>query len=143
MKVILLQNTAGLGEKYEVKNVSDGYARNFLFPKNLAKLATPKAVKVIEIEKKRREQEKEVQKDILKLNIQKLMETKIIVERKTNEKGHLFDSLDPKDISKILKEKYQLDIPPKIIKIENPIKAIGDFKIKVGENEIAVTVSSH
>ncbi|MCX6731905.1 MAG: 50S ribosomal protein L9 [Candidatus Parcubacteria bacterium] len=150
MKVILLQNITGLGEKYDVKDVSDGYARNFLIPQKLAKLATPAGIKAIEAEKKRREQEKEVQKDLLKLNIQHLKETKIIIERKANEKGHLFDSLDPKDISKILKEKYQLDIPPKIIKIDlpdgkegGPIKAIGDFKIKVGESETTITVSSH
>ena len=143
MKVIFLQNIAGLGEKYEVKNVSDGYARNFLFPKNLAKLATPAGIKAIEAEKKRTEQKREVQKDILKLNIQRLTETKIVIERMANEKGHLFDALDPKDISKILKENYRLDIPPEIIEIESPIKAIGDFKIKVGENEITITVSSH
>lgn len=140
MKVILLHDVPNVGKKYDVKNVSDGYARNFLVVKNLAKLATPAAVKALEAEKKRREQEKEVQKDLLKLNIQKLEETKIIVERKTNEKGHLFDSVDPKDLSKILKEQYHLDIPAEIIEMEKPIKAIGQYKIKVKDKEFILEI---
>ena len=143
MKIILLQDVAGVGKKYEVKNVKDGYARNFLLPKNLAKFATPAGIKAIEAEKKRKEEEREVQKDLLKINLEKLAETKIEIERKASEKGHLFDALDSKDLSKILKEKYQLDIPAEIIEIETPIKAIGEHKIKIKDKEIILFVSSH
>lgn len=140
MKVILLKDVPGVGKKYEVKNVSDGYARNFLIPKNLAKIATPAAIKTLEAEKKRREQEKEVQEDLLKINIEKLGETKIVIERKANEKGHLFDSLDSKDISKILKEKYQLDIPVEIIEIENAIKSVGEHEFKIKDKKFVLEV---
>jgi large subunit ribosomal protein L9 len=143
MKVIFLHDVPNMAKKYEVKNVSGGYARNFLIAKNLAKMATPSAIKFLEAEKKRHEQEKEVQKDLLKLNIQKLGETKIVVERKANEKGHLFDAVDPKDLSKILKEKYQLDIPAEIIKIENPVKSVGEHEFKIENKTFTLTVSSH
>jgi len=143
MKVIFLQEVPGAGKKNEVKNVSDGYARNFLLPKNLAKIATPAAIKAMEAEKKRAGQEREVQKDLLKLNIQKLGETKILIERKASEKSHLYDALDPKDLSRIIKEQYQLDIPAEIIEIKNPIKALGEHKFQIGEREFVLTVSSH
>ena len=141
MKVILLRDVPDVGKKYDVKNVKDGYARNFLIVKNLAKLATPAAIKALEVEKKRHEQEKEVQKDLLKINVQKLGEARIAIERKANEKGHLFDAVDPRDLSKILKEKYQLDIPADIIEIENTIKALGEHKFKIGDKEFTLTVS--
>jgi large subunit ribosomal protein L9 len=143
MKVILLQDIANIGKKYDLKNVNDGYARNFLLPKKLAEMATVEAIKKLESEKKRKEQEREVQADLLKLNLEKLAETKIEIERRASEKGHLFDSLDPKDLSNVLKEKYQLDIPPEIMEIENPIKAIGEHKIKIDDKEIVLTVKPH
>ena len=142
MKIILLQDVLNVGKKYDIKKVSDGYARNFLLPKNLAKIATPAGVKAAEAERKRREQEREVQKDILEMNVKSLAETKIVIERKTNEKGHLFDSLDAKEISQILKEKYHLDIPAKMIEMEKSIKEIGEYKIKVKDKEFLLVVSS-
>ena len=140
MKVILLQDIASLGKKYDVKNVSDGYARNFLVPKNLAKIATPKAIKAIEAEKKRLEEERKVQEDILQKNLEGLKDLKVVWDGKNNEKGHLFAGIHSQDISKILKEQSHLDIPAELIQLEKPIKETGQYKIKVKDKEFILEV---
>ncbi len=140
MKVILLQDIAGLGKKYDVKNVSDGYARNFLFLRKLAKPATSETVKTVESEKKQREEEKKIQENILQKNIEGLKDLKVVWDRKNNEKGSLFAGIHSQDISKILKEQFHLDIPAELIQLEKPIKKIGEYKIKVGSQEFILTI---
>lgn len=143
MKVILLQDVPGMGGKYEIKNVSDGYARNFLIPRKLAQIATTQSIQSIEKQKKQKEQEKEVQKDILGKNIEALENLTISVTEKANEKGHLFAGIHREEISRILKEQKQIDIPPDIIELEKPIKEIGEYKIKVKDKEFMLKVTSN
>ena len=131
MKIILSQDITGVGRKGEVKNVSDGYARNFLLPNKLGQIATPSAIALAEKLKKQAEQDKEVQKDILEKNIQGLNGLKVRLKAKANEKGHLFSIIHPDEISKILKEEHHLDIPSKFIEIEKPIKELGEHTLKV------------
>lgn len=140
MKIILLQDVPKVGRKYEVKNVSDGYARNFLLVKNLAKIATSKAIKAVESEKKQVEEEKKTQEDILQKNLEGLKDLKIVFDGKNNEKGHLFAGIHGQDISKILKEQSHLDIPAELIQLEKPIKEIGQYKIKVKDKEFVLEV---
>jgi len=142
MKVILLQDVPNLGKKYEVKNVSDGYGRNFLLAKSLAKLATTQTIQSIEKEKKRSEQKKQIQQDILEKNFADLKDLKITIKKKANEKGHLFATIHPEEISKILKEQERLEIPAEMIELEKPIKEIGEYKIKVKDKEFLLVVSS-
>jgi len=141
MKVILLQDVSNVGRKYEVKNVSDGYARNFLIPNKLAKLATPQAIKAIETEKKRLEEEKKVQEDILQKNLDGLKDLRVVWDVKNNEKGRLFAGIHNQDISKILKEQYHLDIPAELIQLEKPIKEIGEYKVKIKDKEFTLEVA--
>lgn len=140
MKVILLQDVPNVGKKYDVKNVSDGYARNFLFPRNLAKIATTKAIQTVEHEKKRWQQHKEVQQNILDKNISDLEGLKISIAKKANEKGHLFAAISPKEISNALKKEKHLEIPAELIELEKPIKEKGEHKIKVKDKEFIVAV---
>ena len=142
MKVILLQDVPNLGKKYEVKNVSDGYGRNFLLAKSLAKLATTQTIQSIEKEKKRSEQKKQIQQDILEKNFADLKDLKITIKKKANEKGHLFATIHPEEISKILKEQERLEIPAEMIELEKPIKEIGEYKIKVKDKEFLLVVSN-
>ena len=131
MKIILSQDINGVGRKGEVKNVSDGYARNFLLPNKLGQIATPAAIASAEKLRKQAEQDKDVQKDILEKNIKSLKDLKVQIKAKANEKGHLFSIIHPDEISKILKEEHHLDIPSKLIEIEKPIKEIGEHIIKI------------
>ncbi len=140
MKIILLQDVPNVGRKDEVKNVSDGYARNFLILRKLARLATPTAIKSIEGERKRLEQEKEVQKDILKMNLDNLKDLRVEIKEKTNEKGHLFAAIHAEEISKILKEQYHLEIPAEMIELKKTIKEIGEYKVKVKDKEFIMEV---
>ena len=140
MKIILSQDVTGIGRKGEVKNVSDGYARNFLLPNKLGQIATPSAIASAEKLRKQTEQDKEVQKDILDKNIKGLKDLKVQLKAKSNEKGHLFSIIHPDEISKILKEEHHLDIPSKLIEIEKPIKELGEHTLKAKHQEFILDV---
>jgi large subunit ribosomal protein L9 len=142
MKIILLQDVVNVGKKYEMKNVSDGFARNFLIPRKLAKIATTQTIQEIELTKKQGLKEKEIQQNLLEKNMDSLQDLKISIKEKANEKGHLFASIDSKDINKILKKEHHLEIPSEIIELEKPIKQIGEHKIKVGDKEFTLVVSN-
>lgn len=142
MKVILLQDVPKLGNKYDVKNVSDGYARNFLFPRKLGEIATEKKIKEIETKKKQGEQIREIDKDILEKNIGELDGVKISIEEKANEKGHLFAGIHKEEISKILKEQKHIDIPIELIDLEHPIKETGEHKIPVKGKEFILEIKA-
>jgi len=143
MKVILLQDIPNMGKKYDIKNVSDGYGRNFLIPRKLVQIATTQGIQAIEKQRKQHEQEKEVRKDILEKNIKTLEKENLIISvtEKASEKGHLFAGIDKEKISKILKEQKQIDIPVDIIELEKPIKEIGEYKIKVKDKEFVLKIS--
>lgn len=142
MKVILLQDVPNVGRKYEIKNVSDGYCRNFLIPRKLAQIATTQAIQSVETKRKQSEQEKEIQKDILEKNIESLSGVRLEITEKANEKGHLFAGINKEEIAKILKEQKHINIPVEIIELEQPIKEIGEYKIKVKDKEFLLVVSS-
>lgn len=131
MKIILSQDVSGLGRKYDVKEVRDGYARNFLIARGLAEPATAAKIEAAKIKEKQMEQLKKVDEDILEKNLQELEGLKLSIEEKANEKGHLFAGIHKEEISKILKEEKHIDIPADMINLEQPIKEIGEHKISV------------
>ena len=136
MKVILKQDIKGVGRKYEVKNVADGYANNFLIPKKMAEYASAEAVKKAEILKAVSDAEKEIREKLTEKQIEMLKEVKIVLQKKTNEKGHLFEKIHPEEIAEALKEQAKIEINPDFLIIEKPIKEIGEHKIiaQVGKN---------
>lgn len=141
MRVILLQDIENLGKKYEIKEVADGYARNFLIPKKLAKPATKETLKWLENEEKKAEEElRKIQEVASKIDGQE-----IIISVKVGKEGQLFESITAQKISEKLKElgfeikKNQIDLP-------KPIKELGEFPIKIHfehnlEAEIIVIVT--
>ena len=145
MKIVLLEDIDKLGKKYEIKEVADGYARNFLIPKGLAKLATAKNIKMAKIKKeeelrKAEEQLKNVQKIVAKIEGQE-----ITIPLKTGEKGQLFESVTSQMISKKLAQ-IGFDIKKSQIEISKPIKEIGEYPVKINfehglEAEIKVIVT--
>ena len=142
MKVILSHDVPDIGKKYDVKDVSDGYARNFLIPRKLAEFATPNLIKSAEMMKKREEQEKEISQDILEKNIAELDGLKISIKEKANEKGHLFAGVHKEEISKILKEQKHIEIPPELIDLEHPIKETGEHKISAKGKEFTLEITA-
>lgn len=146
MKVILLQDVESLGKKYEVKDVKDGYARNFLLPEKLVKPATKQALKWLSdqkevIEKEAEEDLKKAQElasnmDGLELNIQV----------KVGEEGQLFESINSQKIIEKIKE-MGFEIKKSQVKLEEPIKELGEFPVSINldhnlEVEIKVIITS-
>ncbi len=138
MKVILLQNIKGLGNRYDVKNVKDGYARNFLFPKGFAKIATNKEVKELETQKAVQQKEKQEAKNQLELLAKKLAEQEFRFTIKTGEKGEVFGSISKEDIKKAVSTSISLpvgDLPKGYndieVNLEKPIKKLGEHQVEI------------
>ena len=143
MKVILLQKVIGLGDKYDTKEVADGYARNFLLPQNLAEISTPERAAVME-ERKTKEIG-DAQKDLERVEAlaEKLEMLEIIVKAKAQEDGTLYGSVGPKEIAAAIK-KHHTSIDEKQISVKNPIKKLGDHEAVVNLNhglEAPITVT--
>ncbi|MEK7642729.1 MAG: 50S ribosomal protein L9 [Patescibacteria group bacterium] len=131
MKIILIQDVGGVGRKGEVKEVSDGYARNFLIPNKKAIFGSDVAVKNALNKKNVEKVEKEIQENLAKKWLEMLKNTKIEMTKKANEKGHLFEQVHKEEIVGVLKVQTKIDLNPEFIKIEKPIKEIGDHKVSV------------
>ena len=134
MKVILQKDVANLGDAGDIKDVAEGYARNFLLPRKLVIPADESSKKVVEHQKKLIKLKKEKRKK----NSEKLagsmagLELNITVQ--VGEEGKLFGSVTSMDIAKKLKEKG-FDIDKKKIIIESPIKQEGEYTIKIKLDE--------
>lgn len=130
MKVILKKQMENLGDAGDIVKVADGYARNYLVPRGLAIKATPKniklASKIREAEEKRRAAELK-EAEMIGKQIEK---TSLTFERQADENGHLYGSVSRTDIVNALKEQG-LEIEKQNVKIEEHIKAIGDYEIPV------------
>ena len=129
MKVFLLKNVKGLGKAGEIKEAKDGYARNFLIPKGLAKLATPEVVE--EWKKEQAKKEAELKAELAKINDikEKLENEKIIIKHKLGANGQLLGSVTNKEIAEVL-QKNGYDIDKKQIE-HKTIKAPGVYNIDI------------
>jgi large subunit ribosomal protein L9 len=129
MKVILQQDVRGKGKKGQMVEVSDGYARNFLFPKKLALEATKDNVNTMQQqEKARKEREQKAREEAVALSA-RLKDMPVHVKAKAGTGGRLFGSVTTKEISVALKEQYGVDIPKTALQ-SDPIKAFGGYQIK-------------
>lgn len=131
MKVILNADVKGLGKKGELVNASDGYARNFLFPRKLAVEATAGNMKKVELEKKAlkaKEQEILEEAKSLAKNIEELV---VEIKTKAGEGGRLFGSVTSKEISEKVKEISGIKLDKRKIDLPEPIKALGVRNIEV------------
>ena len=130
MKVILLCDVKGSGKKDDVINVSDGYARNFLFPKKWAVEATPGAVK--EIERKRAAEEKlERERRAAAEEVAKGLKGKVITLKvKAGAQGRLYGSITSQEIAAALKEQHGVEIDKRKIECD-PIRQAGEVDINV------------
>lgn len=131
MKVIFLKDVPRVGQKYEVKDVADGYANNFLLPKKLAEMATAKTVTRIEMLKGADEVERKVREDLLMKNVGGLDGMTVTLKEKANEKGHLFAGIHNAELVKALKEQTRLELPPEALVLPQPIRETGEFDISV------------
>jgi len=131
MKIILLKDIPKVGKKYEIKNVSDGYAANFVLPQGLGIVATPQNEKKIKQMHAGALVNKDIQEELLLKNLASLQSVTVTISGKTNEKGHLFAGIHGEEITKALQEQVRLTVPVEAIKLEKPLKETGKFMIEV------------
>lgn len=131
MKVILLKDVKGLGKEGELVNSKDGYARNFLFPRNLAIEATPANLKKWEEERKQAAAKKEQEHlSALKLK-EKIEKATVVIKAKGGTGGRLFGSITSSDIAAQLKAQYKIDIDKRKIELKENIKTVGTTEVDV------------
>ncbi|MDX1808116.1 MAG: 50S ribosomal protein L9 [Sulfurospirillaceae bacterium] len=129
MKVLLIKDVKSLGKKGEIKEVKDGYGRNFLIGKGLALHATNEVLRKYEADKKRKEEEEiEEIKNLKKLE-KELADTKLVITRKLGANGSLFGAVTKDEISHELLSQFNIEIDKKHIEIDKAIKATGEFSI--------------
>ena len=130
MKVILLKDVPGTGSSGEVKTVADGYARNFLLKNNLAKVATDKAIK--DMKNKETKKKKNAEQELKKYQkiASKLDGAEIEIIEKTNNDGRLYAALSKNKILKAVREQLNVDLQAKQIRLDSPIKEIGDYEVR-------------
>lgn len=145
MRVILLKDVEKIGKKFEVKEVKDGFARNFLIPQGLAKLATEEAIKWLETQKEI--ETKKAEEDLKKSQelASAVATQEIIIPVKIGDQDQLFESINSQKLSEKLKE-AGFDIKKSQIELPDPIKELGEFPVKIKfehnlEAEIRVIVT--
>ncbi|MFA6552470.1 MAG: 50S ribosomal protein L9 [Candidatus Paceibacterota bacterium] len=131
MKIVLLKDVQNVGKKWDVKEVSDGHAVNFLIPQGLAEDGTAKAVKRAELNREKIEGENKIRKDLLLKNLGDLDGVSIEMYGKANEKGHLFAAIHKPEIVPAIKAQTGLDVDPNFIVLEEHLKTVGEHEIEV------------
>ncbi|MBR3475324.1 MAG: 50S ribosomal protein L9 [Oscillospiraceae bacterium] len=130
MKVIFNADVRGQGKKGEMKEVSVGYARNYLIPRGLASEATPDHINAIKLKEKARIAQAAKEKAQAEEYAQKLGGVQVIVRAKAGSSGKLFGAVTSEAISKALKEQFDMDIEKNKIVQSEPIKTFGSFTVK-------------
>ncbi|HOB19388.1 MAG TPA: 50S ribosomal protein L9 [Candidatus Atribacteria bacterium] len=131
MKVILLKDVKGQGKAGEVKNVSDGYARNFLIPNKLAVEATDKNLSELKARQASEEHRRQQELAEARALAEKISNVEVIIKAKCGDNGKLFGSVTNKEIADALKAQHALDVDKKKIVLPDPIRNLGDFTLDV------------
>ncbi|MEQ1500298.1 MAG: 50S ribosomal protein L9 [Parcubacteria group bacterium] len=131
MKIILLKDVPKIGKKYDIKDVSDGYALNMLIPKGFAKPATREAIAKVEALKANDLTNKKIQEDLLHKNLETIKNITLTIKEKANEKGHLFAGVTKEILAKEIQKTTKFNIDPDCIKLDKHLKEVGEHKVAV------------
>jgi large subunit ribosomal protein L9 len=136
MKVLLIKDVKSLGKKGEVKEVKDGYGKNFLIGKGFARHATPEILEQHAKEELIVAQNLEKEVNALKEIAKQLEKAEIIITKKLGQNGHLFGAVTKDEVAQALKEQHGIEIDKKHINEKSAIKTVGehdlDFKLGHG-----------
>ncbi len=131
MKVILTQNVKNLGKEGDIKEVADGYARNYLIPQGLAREATTSILKETKERQAREQKQKDKEKARAEQIKEKLDGKTIKVIAKTGGGDKLFGAVTAREIADVLKQDLQVDIDRKKIDLNEPIKHLGQYRVRL------------
>lgn len=131
MKVILLDNIKGVGKKDQIINASDGYARNFLFPKKLAVEANNENLAKLKSQNESKAFKKETEKNEASKIAEKINKTTLKITVKAGENGKIFGGVTAKEIAESLKNEHKIEIDKKKVVLPETIKNIGTYTIDI------------
>ena len=131
MKVILKADIKGVGKKNEIINASEGYVRNFLFPKNLAVEANAENMSKLQAQKEATQFKKDTEKEEAKKIAQKLENIMVRITVKAGENGKIFGGVSSKEIAENLEAQHKIKIDKKKIELKENIKALGVYDVQV------------
>jgi large subunit ribosomal protein L9 len=135
MQVLFLQNVKGIGKIGEVKNVNDGYAQNFLFPKKLAEVATAQKINKIKTDAQAKIDKQQVHTDLLLKTFSGVAGKEIELHRKVNSAGALFGGIHESDIREALQTTHNISVGLEYIKIPSDVHTTGTFTAKIGDKQ--------
>ena len=131
MKVILLDNIKGVGKKDEVINASDGYARNFLFPKKLAVEANAENMAKLKAKQDSAKYQKDKEKEEAIKVADKLSKILLKIKVKAGENGKIFGGVSAKEIAQELSKEYKIEVDKKKIDLKETIKTLGVHNVEI------------
>ena len=131
MKVILKENIKSIGKKDEIVNVSDGYARNYLFSKNLAVEATSGNLAKLQTKKDSEQYKKNIEKEEAQKVADQLSKIKLEFKVKAGENGKIFGGISTKEIAEKLEKEYQIKVDKKKIILKEAIKVLGVTYVEI------------
>ena len=131
MKAVLLSDVKGQGKKGQVVNVSDGYARNFLFPKNLATPADNKIMNELKGKEEARLRQIELEKQAARDTAEKLKTVTVKIKAQAGADGRIYGSVTSKEIAEQLAAQHKITIDKRKINLTDPIKAFGTYQPEV------------
>jgi large subunit ribosomal protein L9 len=144
MKVIFLQDVKGKGKKGEVKNVSDGYARNYLLKNKLAEEATTGNIKALEAQKRKSDQMEQQEKENAEQLKNKIESLEVTLKAKSGDGGRLFGSITSKQIADALNKDHGIKTDKRKIELDQPIRALGYTNVPIKLHpEVTGTVKVH
>ncbi len=130
MKVLLKQDVKNLGRAGEVKEVKEGFARNYLFPRQLAEEVTAGKVKELKVKKIKLEERRQKEKEAALITGEKLKKQVIAINARCGEKGKLFGSITTSDIATAIKGQG-FSVDKKKIELDRPIRALGTYRVNI------------
>ncbi|ABR37187.1 MULTISPECIES: 50S ribosomal protein L9 [Clostridium] len=130
MKVILLQDVKKIGKKGDIIEASDGYARNFLFPRKLAQEASDANMHILNNKKENERKQKLAELEAAQKLAEELKGKEIKIKAKTGENGKLFGAITSKDVAELIREQYKIEIDKKKI-VMDTIKLAGGYEIDI------------
>ena len=131
MKIILLKDVPKVGQRYDIKNVAEGFALNMLIPRGLAEVATPNAIKKVEEMRRNDLTQKKIEEELLVKSLENLKNLTVTLKEKANDKGHLFAGITKEMLAGEILKISRLNINPEFIKLVKPIKEVGEHKVLV------------
>lgn len=129
MKVVLLQDVKGLGRKGEVKEVADGYARNFLLPRGLAREATAAVLRQLQQQEAARQRRAQQELAQARAVAQRLEGQTVEVRARAGENGRLFGSVTSQDVAEALQRAFGVKVDRRRVELPEPLRQVGSYGV--------------